>query len=100
MIRRLRLLALFACLVSSLSLFAQTNPGKLRFHVTLDPTLSKAPVSGRLIVFITTNPKPTKEIEPGLGDEAKQTWLAAKEITDLAPGSAVELDPDEIAFPA
>lgn len=100
MTRRLRSVALFACLFISFSILAQTNAGKLRFRVTLDPALGTAPVSGRLIVFITTNPKPTKEIEPGFGDDVKQTWFAAKEITDLAPGSTVELDPDEIAFPA
>jgi len=99
MIRRVRSVALLTCLLS-LSLFAQTDQGRLRFRVTLDPALGNTRVSGRLIVFITDNPKPMNQISPGFGDELKHTWFAAKEITDLTPGSTVELDPDEIAFPA
>ena len=100
MTRRLRVLALFATVFVSLSLFAQNTPGKLRFHVTLDPALGNKPVSGRLLVFITDNPKPLDRISPGEGTGAEKVWIAAKEVHDLAPGATVNLNPDEIAFPA
>lgn len=101
MIRRLRPVALLASILVSLSLLAQSAPGgKLKFQVTLDPALGNKPVSGRLIVFLTSNPKPMQRISPPYGNETKDTWIAAKEIQDFMPGQSVEMDPDEIAFPA
>jgi hypothetical protein len=98
MSRRLRAVALIICLHFSLNLLAQ-NAGPLRFRVTLDPALSSKPVSGRLIVFMTNNPKPQEVLEPGLGDEGAKTWIAAREIPHLAPGESVDLEADEIAYP-
>jgi len=67
--------------------------------VSLDAALSSVPVSGRLIVFMTDNPKPQQVLEPGFGPGATSVWVAAREVRDLLPGKSVELDPDEIAFP-
>lgn len=100
MTRRLRLLALFATVLLSVSLAAQNTSGKLRFHVTLDPALGNKPVSGRLLVFVTTNAKPMQIIGPGNGDGTEKTWIAAREVHDLAPGEIVDMNPDENAFPA
>ena len=71
---------------------------KLRFTVTLSPTLSSAPVSGRLIVFMTKSAEPLQVIEPSLFDLEK-VWVAAKEVHNLSPGKSVEFDADEIASP-
>jgi S-formylglutathione hydrolase FrmB len=98
MSRRLRALALLACLFVSISLLAQTS-GPLRFRVTLDPALSNTPVSGRLIVFMTNSTKQQETIEQGFGNEDGKTWSAAREIPHLAPGESVELDTDEIYDP-
>jgi S-formylglutathione hydrolase FrmB len=72
---------------------------KLRFIVTLSPTLSSEPVSGRLIIFMTKSPEPLQVIEPSLFDLEK-VWVAAKEVHNLTPGRSIELDPDDIASPA
>lgn len=87
--------ALVAILLFSSALFAE----RLHFNVSLDPALSSTPVSGRLIVFMTSNPVPQTTLEPGFGFAAEQTWIAAREVQDLAPGKSIELDPDEVAFP-
>ena len=99
MSRRLRRLLPLLVLLFSLSLLAQ-NSGPLRFEVSLDPSLSSSAVSGRLIIFMTSNPAPQEILGRGFGEpENVKTWAAAREISHLAPGETVELDPDEIAYP-
>lgn len=97
--RRLRLVALLVLLFTSLLASAQITTGKLRFRVTVDPTASNKPVSGRLLVFLTNDPKPLQAIRPEPGEGDVKTWMAAKEILDVEPGETVEIDPDEIAYP-
>jgi S-formylglutathione hydrolase FrmB len=57
-----------------------------------------APVSGRLLIFLKQgkgdSEVDTEEFHP------QATYVAAREIHDLAPGASVELDADEVAFPA
>jgi hypothetical protein len=72
---------------------------KLRFNVTLSPSLSSSPVSGRLIVFMTRSSEPLQVIEPSLFDLEK-VWVAAKEVQNLTPGKSIEFNPDDIASPA
>jgi hypothetical protein len=76
---------------------AQTNtPSHLFFRVTLDPAMQ--PASGRLIIFL----------EPGSGAthvganefRPSATSIAAKEISGLQPGSSIDVDVDNAAFPA
>jgi enterochelin esterase-like enzyme len=65
------------------------------FRVLAPP--ANAPVSGRLLIFL----------KPGSGDKEVSTsemnptgtWVCAREIHDLAPGSSVEVDADDIAYP-
>jgi S-formylglutathione hydrolase FrmB len=87
-------LAVVFCLCLPAAFGAQHH---LFFRVELGKAFSQ-PVSGRLLLFL----------EPGL-DAAridpnpfhpKAVYVAAKEILDLAPGSAVEIDTDNIAFPS
>ncbi|MGH9656154.1 MAG: alpha/beta hydrolase, partial [Bryobacteraceae bacterium] len=69
----------------------------LFFRIVLGKQFSK-PVSGRLLLFL----------KPGFGASRidpnpfhpKSVYVAAKEIHDLAPGSAVEIDTDAVAFPS
>ena len=61
------------------------------------PSSVGAPVSGRLLVFL----------KAGSGDKEvtvsefhpSDTWVCAREVHDLAPGSTVEVNADEIAYP-
>jgi enterochelin esterase-like enzyme len=72
-------------------------PHHLFFRIEVGKEISK-PVSGRLLLFL----------EPGKGASSVDTnpfhpeavYVAAKEIRDVAPGSAVDIDADAIAFPA
>ncbi len=74
-------------------------PGKpFRVRVTLAPEIAKAPLSGRLIVFLSD----AKEKRETLGfdfSNPRATWMAADEVRSLAPGATFELDPDRLAFP-
>jgi hypothetical protein len=73
------------------------EPKHLFFRVTAGPEIT-APVSGRLLIFLSS------------GEGAKQvdlnelhptaTYVAAKEIHDLKPGESVDVDTDDICFPA
>jgi hypothetical protein len=75
---------------------AQTTPSHLFFRVTLDPGMQ--PASGRLLIFL----------EPGSGAQQvgmnqfrpSASSVAAKEISALQPGSSVDVDVDDLAFPA
>ena len=75
---------------------AQTAP-HVFFRVTLGSEMQR-PVSGRLLIFL----------QPGSGASEVQanefhpssTSIAAKEISDLRPGASVEINVDDLAFPA
>ncbi len=89
-----------ALLVVSTCVFAQdASPrhGAARtFRVTAGASLG-APVSGRLLLFM----------KRGTGDKTvdleefkpEDTWVAAQEVHDLAPGASIEVDADTIAYP-
>ncbi|MGH9583701.1 MAG: enterochelin esterase, partial [Bryobacteraceae bacterium] len=66
----------------------------LLFRVVLAKTFSK-PVSGRLLVFLKAGSGASSIDTNAFHPEA--VYVAAKEIHDLAPGSAVEIDTDDIA---
>jgi hypothetical protein len=75
--------------------YAQNTPQHLFFHVTLDPGMQTA--SGRLLIFL----------EPGAGgsqDTMSQfrpsaTSVAAKDVAGWKPGTTVDVDVDDLAFP-
>lgn len=81
---------------------AQNHPPHAVFRVTLpaDTSLTHgAPVSGRLLVFMTAQrPRDANaRLAPDLDPE--QVWVAAREVQGLAPGASVEIDADSLAFP-
>jgi S-formylglutathione hydrolase FrmB len=39
-------------------------------------------------------------LSPGFGTEAKETWIAAREVDGIMPGQAVGVDSDETVFPS
>jgi enterochelin esterase-like enzyme len=73
-----------------------SQPTHVFFHVVVDSSIP-APVSGRLLIFLKqgSGDKEVSTSEFHLQD----TWVAAEEVHDLAPGSAVEVDADQFAFP-
>lgn len=66
------------------------------FRVRIDPAVGGA-VSGRLLLFLKAGTGDSEvsisEFHPG------DTWVAAQEVHDAAPGSVVEFDADQLAYP-
>lgn len=105
--------AVFAAivLVPSLTLFAQTTgqpspPKHLFFHVQLPK--DHAAASGRMLVFIEPAEIAQKEAGPGGKVSRVETnpfhprdaSIAAREVDYMAAGSTVDVDTDNLAFPA
>jgi hypothetical protein len=100
----MRIHAPAALLAASLALapaLAAQAPVHTRIRVTLagDSTLSHgAPVSGRLLVFMSrTRPAAGQPLVPAL--DPAEVWIAAREVRGLRPGSSLEVDGDSLAFP-
>jgi S-formylglutathione hydrolase FrmB len=91
-----------ACLLGILFAFVVAAPasGMVHFRVRIDASLasSEAPVSGRLLVFMTKKEKPLEYIDPDFTDPSA-VYIAAKEVANLGPDTIVDLDADELAFP-
>jgi hypothetical protein len=96
MIRRSTIL--LAALFGSLTVAAQ-SPTRALVSVVLDDAVSSTPLSGRLLLFMTSNLKPLEVITPGLGADAESVWIAAREVHYWRPGETVQFDGDEVAWP-
>lgn len=85
----------------SLSVQAQNvaASGPLRFQIELGAELSSQPVSGRLLIFMTRGSETMDVVQPSLM-ELEKVWVAATEVRNLAPGQALEINPDALAYPA
>lgn len=70
------------------------------FQVSLDSSF-KSPVSGRLLLFIGPLAPDSKASDPVDMQMMALTnvYIAAKEVHDLAPGSSIDIDADDIVFP-
>jgi S-formylglutathione hydrolase FrmB len=92
-------------LVTSHAQQAAAPPHHALFHVILDSSLRSSvttPVSGRLLLFIgpaSPDGKPSESVDMQMM-ALTSVYIAAKEIPGLAPGSVVDIDADDIAFPA
>jgi Putative esterase len=73
-----------------------TTPQHLFFHVTLGSQFQH-PVSGRLLLFVSPG-QGEKEVDLSMMSPAK-VYIAAKEVTSLAPGQTVDIDADDVVFP-
>jgi hypothetical protein len=71
--------------------------GPLRFRITLDPELSKQPLSGRMFVLMSNKKEKVERITtsfvPG------ESWISAMEIDAIGPGQSVLFNPDSKAYP-
>ena len=102
--RRTILSMLVVCSLYSLAFskyaHAASCPAKQHpvFKVEVAPELASEPLSGRLIVMMSTQATGDKLV-PSYGPEAHSVWIAAKEVHALTPQDPVELDPNELAYP-
>jgi len=71
----------------------------LQIRVTLSSTVTPEPISGRLIVMMSTVAPGRAVLDFDYGDP-KKVWLAAMDVAGLAPGSTIAFDADRLAFPA
>jgi hypothetical protein len=98
-IRLTRLLIPALCLLTFVQGQMATAKAGLRFSVELSPSLSSTPVSGRLLIFMTRSSEPLKAVQPSLM-QLDKVWVTGKEIHNLQPGNSVELDADQLSYPA
>ena len=70
------------------------------FRVAVTPELAGTALSGRLIVMMSNQPVPDDKLAPSFGPDAHSVWVAAKEVHGLTPQTPVDLDPEELAYPA
>src|SRR5580698_7358163 len=83
---------------ASFHAFGQTGQAPVHVFFRVQAAASVgAPVSGRLLIFLKEG---SGDKEVSLSEfHPEGTWVAAREIHDLAPGSAIEFDADEISYP-
>ena len=98
--RRLHIFALVLLLAASIRFaVADSEGGPLRFSVRVGAGI-KGPVSGRLLVFFGPLQAASEEMTPGFGADTDKIWIAAKEVSNVSPDTPIDLNPDELAFPA
>ncbi len=91
MIRGLSLLVVLA----GVPALSQAAP-HVYFRVTLAASAPK-PFDGRVLVFVKQGSGDAEVNTEEFSPEA--TWVAAREVHDLAPGGSVEVDATQVAFP-
>ncbi|MEP6707799.1 MAG: alpha/beta hydrolase-fold protein [Pyrinomonadaceae bacterium] len=93
---------IFAFAVLALVLIQRTPANaadRIRFRVSINAALAPAPVSGRLLIFMTNQTKSLEMIEPDFLNPGS-VFLTGVEVHNLEPGKPIEIDPDALAFPA
>ncbi len=91
-----KLLLSLTLLLCSLAALAQ-EPQHLFFRVTVGPKFT-TPVSGRMLIFLTAGTGAKQVDENPFAPTA--VYVAAKEVSDLTAGRSVDVDTDDVAFPA
>jgi hypothetical protein len=69
------------------------------FKISVAPGLTSEPLSGRLIVLMTSGPIQHERLAPSFGPDAHSVWVAAKDVHGLTAEQPVTLDPDDLAYP-
>jgi S-formylglutathione hydrolase FrmB len=69
------------------------------FKINVDASMAKEPLSGRLLIFMTNNPNQTEMIETDFTNP-NAVYVSGTEITNLEAGKPIEINADELAFPA
>jgi hypothetical protein len=91
-----KLLLTLALALCSLAALAQ-QPQHLFFRVTVGSKFT-APVSGRILIFLT-NGTGAKQVDEN-PFEPTAVYVAGKDVSDLTAGASVDVDTDDVAFPA
>ena len=97
--RRAVLIAGMGILLASLAVCARNaapHSPHLFFRISADSAL-RAPISGRLLVFVAHGTGARQVTINEFKPDA--TWVAARNVHDLAPGAAFDIDTDRTAYP-
>jgi hypothetical protein len=86
----------FAASLCFLATSAQ-EPRHLFFRVTLGPQFT-SPASGRLLIFLTSG-SGAKRVDQN-PFKPTDVYIAAKEVSSLHPGASIDIDTDDLAYPA
>jgi enterochelin esterase-like enzyme len=93
----MRRLSLFLLALIAVPAVCQAPVQHIFFRITLSAS-APGPASGRVLVFVKQGSGDkevnTEEFSP------TATWVTAREVHDLAPGAAIEVDSTDAAFPA
>src|SRR3954467_4012208 len=85
-------------IVFTFLLMVSASAQTVRFKVNVDGSLAKEPLSGRLLIFMTNNPKPLDGIEPDfMNPEA--VYITGMEVNNFDANKTIEINPDLLAFP-
>ena len=76
---------------------AASASAAVRFKITLDPELSKLPVSGRLFVLMSDKMEKLDRITTSFVPGG--SWISANEVDAIRPGESITFDPDQQAYP-
>src|ERR1700691_2677710 len=73
------------------------TPQHTFFHVVLDRSFT-APVTGRLLLFVAQPSGDPETVDMNMM-APESVYVAAKEVSHLAPGDSVDIDADDQVFP-
>ncbi|MDQ3817702.1 MAG: enterochelin esterase, partial [Acidobacteriota bacterium] len=91
----------FILLIYALSIargLSSTPAERIRLRVDVAPALATEPLSGRLLIFMTSQAKPLETIEPDFLNP-RAVFVTGLEVHNLTPGKPIEVDPDALSFP-
>jgi S-formylglutathione hydrolase FrmB len=87
-------------LASPFATHAQAKPDSAQhafFHITLDRSFP-SPVSGRILLFIAPPSGDGSQVDMNMM-APESVYVAAKEVSRLAPGDSIDIDADDLVFP-
>ncbi|MGA2807384.1 MAG: alpha/beta hydrolase-fold protein [Terracidiphilus sp.] len=96
--REVALVAMLLCAYAALHAQATARtPQHAIFHVALDSSFP-ATVSGRLLLFVAPPSGDSSAVDINMMSP-ESVYVAAKEVSHLAPGESIDIDADDLAFP-
>ncbi len=89
----------FFLMIFALFSISAVSAQPVRFKINVDSSVAKEPLAGRLLIFMTNNPKPLEMLAPDFTNPAA-VYISGTEITNLEAGKPLEINADELSFPA
>ncbi|MBX7171862.1 MAG: esterase family protein [Pyrinomonadaceae bacterium] len=95
MLKKINLLSLIVFLFV---LIAPVFSQNLSFKVKIDASIAQQPLSGRLLIFMTNNPKPLEGIDPDFTNP-EAVYITGMEVSNFDANKIIEVNPEISAFP-